>query len=164
MTPFFVSGSGSEVTKRREGWRGSSSPSPGRSPCGEAAATCDEPWLCGVSHVLSDLSNLIVIMYTRYQYISPVSGHVLTYAGTYPLPRFCDENVPPQFSIYNDGGYPVTIVARFEWAMRYQAWRSLSHTPRTYPFTLSGALARFIPFKRQSHMKGARQLSSAYHL
>lgn len=34
--------------------------------------------------------------------------------------------------------------------MRYQAWRSPSHVSQPYPFTSPGALARFIPPRRQS--------------
>jgi len=63
---FFVSGSGSGVTKRRDGWRGSSHPSPANDRLAERQRLVMNPWLCGVSHVLSDLSNLIVIMHARY--------------------------------------------------------------------------------------------------
>jgi hypothetical protein len=56
---------------------------------------------------MSDLSNLIVIiMHTRYQYISPVLDafglrwHLST-------PRFCGEDVPPQFPLTMLGDTPL---------------------------------------------------------
>ena len=57
-------GPGMGITKRGEGRRLSSCPSPGCSPCGKAM-TSDISWLCRVSDVMSDLSNHTVIIHTH---------------------------------------------------------------------------------------------------
>lgn len=139
-------GPGMGILKHEEAWRGSRYPLPERSPRGKTA-TCDEPWLCGVSNVMSDLSNHTVIMHTRYHpaldmlWLALASVHLfVSVARTYRH----------NFSSAMVREYPIIIVACFEWAMRYQAWRSPSHVSRTSPFTLSGTLARFIPPRRQS--------------
>ena len=96
------------------------------------------------------LSNHTVIIHTRYQDTSPILDVLWLALEPVRFPvsvaRTFHHNLPSTIL----GKYPITVVACFEWTMRYQAWRSPSHVSQPYPFTPTGALARFIPPRRQS--------------